>query len=99
MLVSVANEKSDFTDFCCAVRAVEDLVALFSKAPRAYAHDRGGYSPQKVERLGELGVRGIGLVPRGRAAWEVEGKVKERLIRERATVEGSIGAIKGALRK
>src|SRR5512141_2332272 len=49
---------------------------------------------QNVERLGELGVRDIGLAPRGRRAWEVEGKVKERLVRERSLVEGSIGTIK-----
>lgn len=94
VLASVANEKTDFTDSSYAVRAVEDLVALFGKAPRSYAYDRGGYSTANVERLGELGVRNIGLAPRGRAAWEVEGKVKERLIRERAQVEGSIGTIK-----
>jgi hypothetical protein len=96
VLASVANEKTDFTDSSYAVRAVEDLVALFGKAPRSYAYDRGGYSTANVERLGELGVRNIGLAPRGRAAWEVEGKVKERLIRERAQVEGSIGTIKGS---
>ncbi len=95
ILASVAHKKTDFTDSSYAVRAVEDLVALFGKAPRAYAYDRGGYSTQNVERLGELGVRDIGLAPRGRTAWEVEGKAKERLIRERALVEGSIGTIKG----
>jgi hypothetical protein len=47
-----------------------------------------------VERLGKLGVRDIGLAPRGRTPWQVRGKVKDRLIRERALVEGSIGTIK-----
>lgn len=77
-----------------AVRAVEDLAALFGKAPRAYAYDRGGYSAENVKRLRKLGVRDIGLAPRGHTPWEVEGKVKDRLIRERAMVEGSIGTIK-----
>jgi len=54
--------------------AVEDLIALFGKAPRGYAYDRGGYSAQNVERLGKLGVRNIGLAPRGRAPWEVQGR-------------------------
>lgn len=76
------------------VRAVEDLATLFGKAPRAYAYDRGGYSTENVKRLRKLGVRDIGLAPRGRTPWEVEGKVKDRLIRERAMVEGSIGTIK-----
>jgi hypothetical protein len=94
VLATMASDKTDFTDSTYAVRAVEDLVALFGKAPRSYGYDRGGYSTQNVERLGKLGVRDIGLAPRGRAPWEVRGKVKERLIRERALVEGSIGTIK-----
>ena len=60
----------------------------------AYAYDRAGHSAKNVERLRELGVRDVGLAPRGRTQWEVEGKVKERLIKERALVEGSIGTIK-----
>jgi hypothetical protein len=54
-----------------------------------------GWSEKNVERLRALGVRDVGLAPRGRAAWQVEGKVRQRLIRERAKVEGSIGTIKG----
>jgi hypothetical protein len=94
VLATMAGTKTDFTDASYAVRAVEDLAALFGKAPRAYAYDRGGYSKENVERLGKLGVRDIGLAPRGRTPWEVEGKVKDRLVRERAMVEGSIGTIK-----
>ena len=36
----------------------------------------------------KLGVREVGLAPRGRAPWEVEGKVKDQLISERSMVEG-----------
>jgi hypothetical protein len=94
VLATMAGTKTDFTDASYAVRAVEDLAALFGKAPRAYAYDRGGYSRENVKRLGKLGVRDIGLAPRGRTPWEVDGKVKDRLVRERAMVEGSIGTIK-----
>lgn len=94
VLATVASSKVDFTDSTFSVRAVEDLVTLFGKAPRAYAYDRAGHSAKNVERLGELGVRDVGLAPRGRTPWEVEGKVKDRLIKERALVEGSIGTIK-----
>ena len=44
----------------------------------------------------ELGVSHVGLAPRGRAKWQVSGRVKKRLISERAQVEGGIGAIKSA---
>lgn len=36
----------------------------------------------------------MGLAPRGRAEWPVKGKARKRLIRERAMVEGGIGAVK-----
>ena len=94
VLATMASAKTELTDSSYAVGAVEDLIALFGKAPRGYAYDRGGYSGQNVERLGKLGVRNIGLAPRGRAPWEVQGKVRDRLIRERALIEGSIGTIK-----
>jgi Transposase domain (DUF772) len=96
VLATMARDKADLQDTKFAVRAVEDLVTLFGKAPRAYAYDRAGHSAKNVQRLGELGVRDVGLAPRGRTPWEVEGKVKDRLIKERALVEGSIGTIKGA---
>jgi hypothetical protein len=95
LLATVANTKAGFTDSTFAVRAVEDLKTLFGKAPRSYAYDRAGHSAKNVERLADLGVRDVGLAPRGRTEWEVEGKVKEHLIKERALVEGSIGTIKG----
>jgi len=94
VLATMSGTKNTLTDTSYAVRAVEDLAALFGKAPRAYAYDRGGYSTENVTRLRKLGVRDIGLAPRGRTPWEVEGKAKDRLIRERAMVEGSIGTIK-----
>ena len=94
VLASMSGTKTELTDTSYAVRAVEDLKGLFGRAPRAYAYDRGGYSAENVARLGKLGVRDVGLAPRGRASWAVEGKVKDRLVRERAMVEGTIGTIK-----
>lgn len=96
LLATMASARSDFSDSTFVVRAVKDLAALFGKAPRAYAYDRAGHSAQNVKDLRGLGVRDVGLAPRGRTQWEVAGKVKERLIKERALVEGSIGTIKGA---
>lgn len=94
VLATMARERADLHDASFAVRAVEDLAALFGKAPRAYAYDRADHSAQNVARLRKLGVREVGLAPRGHTAWAVKGHVKEDLIRERALVEGSIGTIK-----
>ena len=94
VLATMARSKSELTDSKFAVRAVERLKALFGKAPQAYAYDRGGYSTQNVNDLRKLGVRDVGLAPRGRVAWQVNGRVREKLIAERALVEGSIGTLK-----
>lgn len=95
ILATLGTQRSDVQDTKFAVRAVEDLAALFGKAPRSYAYDRGGYSEENIKRLRKLGVRNVGLAPRGRAQWQVEGKTRDKLIKERAQVEGSIGTIKG----
>ena len=90
----MAGAKKDLTDATFAVQAVEQVAALFGRAPRSYAYDRAGHSAGNVERLRDLGVRDVGLAPRGKTPWEVQGAVKARLIKERALVEGSIGTIK-----
>jgi hypothetical protein len=77
-----------------ATAAVCHLKMLFGKAPISYAYDRGGWSQQNVEDLRTLGVRDVGLAPKGKARWAVSGKTKERLVRVRAQVEGSIGTVK-----
>jgi hypothetical protein len=94
VLATMAGAKKDLSDATFAVQAVEQVAALFGKAPRSYAYDRAGHSAQNVKRLRELGVRDVGLAPRGKTPWEVGGAVKARLIKERALVEGSIGTIK-----
>lgn len=95
ILATVGTARSDVQDTKFAVRAAEDLAALFGKAPTSYAYDRGGHSDENIKRLRELGVRNVGLAPRGRAEWQVDGRIRDKLIRERAQVEGSIGTIKG----
>jgi len=37
----------------------------------------------------------VGLAPRGSADWSVTDRMKVRLVKERALVEGGIGTIKG----
>lgn len=94
VLATMARERGDLHDATFAVRAVEDLAAIFGKAPRSYAYDRAGHSQKNIARLRSMGVRDVGLAPRGRTQWAVKGRIKENLIRERTLVEGSIGTIK-----
>jgi hypothetical protein len=69
---------------------------LFGKPPKAYAYDRAGSSAKNVEELKTMGVSHVGLAPRGKAKWAVAGRMKDKLVSERAQVEGGIGAIKSA---
>ncbi len=94
LIATLAKDKRELHDSRFAVRAVKDHKARFGKAPRAYAYDRAGWSEANVEALRELGVKEVGLAPQGRAQWRVRGKIKEKLVSERAQVEGGIGTIK-----
>ena len=94
VLATLASGKSNMTDPAFALDAVDQHVALFGKPPKSYAYDRGGWSKDNVKVLKAKGVKEVGLAPRGQAHWAVSGKVKERLVNERAQVEGSIGTVK-----
>jgi transposase, IS5 family len=96
LLATLATRKNELADSEFAVRAVDEHIALFGKAPRAYAYDRGGWSNGNVAALRAKGIEEVGLAPRGQAKWKVTGKLKEQLISERAQVEGGIGTIKCA---
>lgn len=94
LLATVAKTKTELHDSRFAVGAVEQHIALIGKPPKAYAYDRGGWSERNVAEVKKLGVKEVGLAPRGNAQWEVSAATKKRLISERAQVEGGIGTIK-----
>ena len=94
LLATLARDRLELQDSNFALRAVEDHIKLFGRAPRAYAYDRGGYSTNNVAALRELGVEEVGLAPRGRTPWAVSKTVRDRLVKERALVEAGIGTIK-----
>jgi IS5 family transposase len=94
LLARLATDKRELHDQRFAVGAVQDHIARFGKAPRAYGYDRGGWSAGNVTLLRRLGVRDIGVSPRGRAQWQVQGRIRKALISERSQIEGGIGTIK-----
>lgn len=96
ILLTMANSRVDLHDSDFCVEAVRQHRDFFGKPPRAYGYDRGGWSQENVRAIRQEGVREVGLAPRGQAKWPVEGRSKERLVNERAQVEGSIGAIKSS---
>lgn len=94
LLATLAKDRRELLDAKFAVKAVKEHIALFGKAPRAYAYDRGGWSATNIAELKKLGVKQVGLAPRGRAEWQVRERVKKQLVSERAQVEGGIGTLK-----
>jgi transposase, IS5 family len=77
-----------------AVCAVEEHIRIFGKAPRDFGFDRAGWSGEHKKKIRKLGVKNLGIAPKGRAKWEVGPRVKDRMTRERAQVEGKIGTMK-----
>jgi len=96
LLARLAQNRRELQDTKYAVEAVKDHQALFGKAPRAYAYDRGGYSAKNVAALEEIGVKEVGLAPRGRVQWAVSEPMRKKLVKERALVEAGIGAVKSS---
>jgi len=96
VLGTVAKKRGDVLDSSFALEAVQDLKEKYGKAPEAYAYDRGGYSAKNISELRKIGVKQVGVAPRGKARWRVGGKVKEKLVSERAQVEGNIGTVKSS---
>jgi hypothetical protein len=94
LLATLAKDKLELMDSRFAMRAVKDHKALFGKAPKSYAYDRAGWSKDNVTALQKAGVTHVGVAPRGQAKWSVSGKIKDKLVSERAQVEAGIGSIK-----
>jgi hypothetical protein len=96
LLARRALDRKELVDAKFAVQAVKDHVTRFGRAPRAFAYDRGGYSARNVRALKKAGVKQVGLPPRGRAPSALDEKTARRLAKERALIEGSIGALKSS---
>jgi IS5 family transposase len=81
--------------FC--IEALNQHKAIFGKAPETYGFDRGGYSKANIKRAKKLGVKNVGIAPKGKAGWAVSSKKEKEIKRERARVEGAIGTLKSSL--
>ena len=77
-----------------AVEAIREHIRIFGEAPKEFGFDRGGWSEPHMEQMKNLGVRRIGVAPKGKADWKVSKTCEENIKRERAQVEGKIGTMK-----
>ena len=77
-----------------AVLGVREHIRIFGVPPRDFAFDRAGWSAEHKEEIRKLGVKNMAIAPKGKAKWEVGPRVKDRMVRERAQIEGKIGTMK-----
>jgi len=77
-----------------AVQGVAEHIRIFGKAPRDFGFDRAGWSEDHKESIRVLGVKNVAIAPKGQADWDVGPRMKERMVRERAQIEGKIGTMK-----
>jgi hypothetical protein len=96
VLGTLAEGKRELSDAEFAVQAVDDHIRLFGEAPQSFAYDRGGDAKEAIAKIKDRGVQHVGIARKGKRPWLVEGPIKERLIKERAQVEGSIGTAKSS---
>ena len=73
---------------------VEHHRRLFGVVPTEFGYDRGGWSGEHMDSIEEMGVKRVAVSPKGKAPWRVSDRCKERMVNERAQVEGKIGTIK-----
>jgi uncharacterized protein YoxC len=90
------GDGSHCSDLQFCLEGVKRHAALFGESPKIYGYDRGGYSSANVEKVRKMGVKHVGIAPKGKNDWQVSDSMAERIKRERAQVEGSIGTIKSA---
>jgi IS5 family transposase len=90
-LVNGGEHRSD-KKFC--LEGVDQHLAVFGEPPKIYGYDRGGYSQANIKKLKKRGVKHVGVAPKGGADWATPKTMTEKIKRERAQVEGSIGTLK-----
>jgi IS5 family transposase len=94
LMATMGRTLADVDDSRYVLTAVNEHIELFGAPPKKYGYDRAGYSQNNIVHLQEAGVRHVGVIPQGKAKWSVSARIKKRLLRERACIEGGIGTIK-----
>jgi hypothetical protein len=77
-----------------AVLGVKEHIRIFGEPPRDFGFDRAAWSADHKKEIRKLGVKNMAIAPKGKAKWNVGPRVKDRMVRERAQIEGKIGTMK-----
>jgi IS5 family transposase len=91
------GEGKNVSDQKFCLEAIKSHLAVFGQAPDIFGFDRGGYCEPNIKNVKKMGVKHVGIAPKGKAKWAVSEKMEKWIKRERARVEGSIGTLKTPL--
>jgi hypothetical protein len=76
-----------------AVRLYQRIFGA-QRVPEAVVYDRGGWAAKTIQKLRDMGIGKIGIVPKGRAAWLVGEADQDMVKTHRAQTEAIIGTLK-----
>jgi hypothetical protein len=68
-----------------SVKSIEEHIQIFGEAPRDFGFDRAACSIKHMKVIKKMGVKNLGIAPKGQAKWKVGPRVQDRMIRERAS--------------
>lgn len=86
-----------FSDIQFCIEALRVYHQSIGEIPKIYGFDRGGYSKTNIKKAIKLGIKHVGIAPKGKDRWAVSKTMQSKIKKERAQVEGSIGTIKSPL--
>jgi hypothetical protein len=92
--ISLFRMEGGHSEMDYAVEGVRHHKKLFGEAPKEYGYDRGGWSGPHIGDIEKMGVKRVAIAPKGKAKWKVSNRCRERMVAERAQVEGKIGTTK-----
>lgn len=81
--------------FC--IDAIKNHKEIFGQSPMVFGFDRGGYSKNNIKKAMKLGVKHVGISPKGKSKWQVTKTMQTQIKKERSQVEAGIGNIKKPL--
>jgi len=95
-LLSKEVDMKKFSEFDMPMMTIKVCQQVYGEEyiPNMLVFDRGGHSAKNIQDLKKIGVKKIGIQPKGKARWSVRGKDREETMRSRSRVEGAIGALK-----
>ena len=89
------KDQAHLSDKKFAIEAIKKHEETFGIIPETFGYDCGVYSEVNIKKVKKMGVKNIGIAPKGQNEWDItDEELLDHVKRERAQVEGCIGTIK-----